>query len=90
MKYFVAICSIFSCNNPAGRGCTERRIESLAVALWASTVVGGGGGAAARRLGVPGGEERCVTGVYGDLPCAPMGAPRVWAIKRDHGLPLGE
>ena len=48
-----------------------------------------GGGVAARRLGVPGEEERCATGVY-DLPCAPMGVPRVWAIKRDHGLPLGE
>ena len=51
--------------------------------------VGGGSGAAARRLGVPSGEERCATGVY-DLPCAPMGVPRVWAIKRDHRLPLGE
>ena len=38
---------------------------------------------------VPGGEERCATGVY-DLPCAPMGVPRVWAIERDHKLPLGK
>ena len=51
--------------------------------------VGGGGGVAARRLGVPGGEQRCATGVY-DLPCAPMGFPRVWAIERDHMQPLGE
>ena len=39
--------------------------------------------------GVPGGEERCATGVY-DLPCVPMGVPRVWAIKRGHMQPLGE
>ena len=40
-------------------------------------------------VGVPGGEERCATGVY-ELTCAPMGVPRVWTIKRNHGLPLGE
>ena len=40
-------------------------------------------------VGVPGGEERCATGVY-DLPCAPMGVPRVWAIERNHMQPLGE
>ena len=25
-----------------------------------------------------------------DFPRAPMGVPRVWAIKRDHGVPLGK
>ena len=25
-----------------------------------------------------------------DFPRAPMGVPRVWAIKRDHGAPLGK
>ena len=59
------------------------------VVVFGGSRVGGGGGAAARHLGVPGGEERCATGVY-DLPCAPMGVPRVWAIEGDHMQPLGE
>ena len=74
----------------ASMGRRGMRGDGLVVVFWASLVMAVES-AVRRRVGTRWGEgvERLgATRLY-DLPCPPMGVPRVWAIKRDLRLPLG-
>ena len=53
-----------------------KRCLRLVVVFGASSVVAVESPRVPPRRGVPGGEERSATGVY-DLPCTPIGVPRV-------------